>query len=205
MAAPQLQKPGLEEWQSWAEVVVDQLTRCVHVYKKPPHIDVFMAEAERQRKNDFVIKLLHRIHPLLDQSASPTDSVSDLQEHDERTISGLIVLFGEVLENLPWLSADMQKLLKSPWMKNFPNKTAEELFFGESGDESHGIGSGQIENGRLPASLNDLLEREQTGDSRRPREDLLVMSGPSRHDIEARARWVEQTTRSLHGTAGRVE
>jgi hypothetical protein len=88
-------------------------------------------------------------------------------------------------------------------MHHFPNRVAETIFNG-NGESSHGIGSGQIEHGRLPAALNDLLEREQMGETRHPREDLLQQGEPRRHDVEARARWVKQNGRFLR-SAGRVE
>ncbi len=203
MNALHIQKPSVEEWQSWAVVVVDRLTECIHLYKRPPHVDVFMADAERQRKTDITVKLIHRIHALLDQAETPTDSVPHAHLHDERTISGFIVLFHETLKTLPWLSEDMQKLLKSPWMRKFPNTIAETLFRGDE-DESHGIGSGHPEHGRLPEALAKLLEREEMGDERPPREDLLRHGEPRRHDPEGRTRWMQQNCRFLRG-AGRVE
>ncbi len=197
------QKPSVEEWLHWAGVVIDRLSNCVHVYKKPPHADVFVSDSERQKKTDITIKLLHRIHALADQSEVPSDSVSDAHEHYERTISGLTVLFGETLAALPWLSADMQKMLKSPWMSQFPNKLARIVFNGD-GIEEQGIGSGHREQGRLPASLDLMLEREQGGDTRHPREELLRHGEPRRHDTDARERWAAQNSGFLR-TAGRVE
>jgi len=199
----QHQKPGVEEWLEWAEVVVDRLTDCVHVYKKPPTPGAFMADAERQTKTDKTIKLLHRIHALVDKSETPSDSIPDVHGHDEQRISGLALLFDETLKALPQLSTDMQKLLKSPWQSKFPNKIAQILFFGD-GDEDHGIGSGYPEQGRLPAALAALLEREQMGESRHPREALLLHGEPRRHDAEGRQRWREQNSRFLR-SAGRVE
>jgi hypothetical protein len=203
MKKQSVQKPGVEEWLHWAEIVLDRLTDVVHVYKKPPNPDVFMPDAERQHKTDSAIKLLHRIHALVDKSETPTDSMPDVHNHDEQVITGLALLFGEMLDLLPKLSADMQKLLKSPWMDKFPNKTAASLFAGK-GDESQGIGSGHPEHGRLPEALFAMIEREQMGDTRRPREALLRQGEPRRHDVEARQRWTEQNSRFLR-TAGRVE
>jgi hypothetical protein len=203
MAKHHMQKPGVEEWTRWANVVIDRLTDCVHVYKKPPYADVFIPDAERQHKNDKTIKLLQRIHALVDRSETPTDSIPEVHVHDERVIGGLSVIFAETVTALPQLSADMQKLLKSPWMSNFPNKTAETLFYG-SGIEAEGIGSGHPEHGRLPAVLASMLEREQMGDDRYPREDLLHQGEPRRNDAESRTRWAEQNSRFLR-TAGRVE
>jgi hypothetical protein len=198
-----LQKPGVEEWLHWAEVVLDRLTDCIHVYKKPPYVDVFMSDSERQKKNDIAIQLLHRIHALVDKSETPSDSVSDVHHHDEQIIDGIAVLFRETLEQLPMFSADMQKLLKSPWHSKFPNTIAQNLFLGPE-NESQGIGSGHPEHGRLPEALTSMLERELMGDSRCPRKALLRQAEPRRHDVESRERWAQQNSHFLR-TAGRVE
>lgn len=162
-----------------------------------------MSEAERQQKTDAIIKLLRRIHALIDEAETPPDSLSDIHAHDERIIINLSPLFGETRQNLRWISADMQKLLKSPWMHGFPNKTAEALFRGE-GDESEGIGSGHPEHGRLPAALLELQEREQASETRHPRLALQRPVEPRRHDVEGHVRWTEQNSGFLR-TAGRVE
>lgn len=204
MNETRLQKPGIEEWLTTAEAVINRLTDCVHVYKHPPEIGGFMPEAERQNKTHDTIKLLRRLHPLLDQATTPTDSIADAHNHDEQRVSALTVLFRDVLDHLPALSQDMQFLLHSPWMHKFPNKIAETLFAGETRDQSHGLGSGLPEHGRLAAAITQLMDREVMGDTRHPRQDLLRHGEPRRHDVEGRARWVEQNSHFLH-TAGRVE
>jgi hypothetical protein len=197
------QKPGVEEWLYWADIVVARLTECVRIYKRPPHHDVFIADADRQRKTDDAIKLLRRIHGFVDQAETPSDSIRDAHSHDEQVIDGLNVLFRETLHTLPWVSEDMQKLLKSPWLSNFPNKQAQELFLGD-GDESQGLGSGHIEHGRLPEALFNIIEREKIGEGRHPRKELLRQGEPRRNDVEGRTRWSAQNSRFLR-TAGRVE
>jgi len=189
------QKPSIEEWFSWAAIIIDRLTDCVHVYKKPPHGDVFIPDADRQSQTDATVKLLHRIHMLADQTETPTDSIPDVHNNDERLVDGLAVTFRETLAALPRLSADMQKLLKSPWQSKFPSKPAQRIFLGD-GDQAHGIGSGYVEHGRLPEALFTMLEREKIGDTRHPRAELLQQGEPRRHDIGARKRW---------SVAGRVE
>lgn len=195
MTTQQQQKPSFEEWLYWAKVVVDRLIGCTHVYKR--NLDVFMAEVERQTKTDKAIKLLQRIYPLLDRAETEESNVPDL-ERDEKIISEISELFAETLKALPWLSTDMQKLLKSPWMCSFPNQIAELLFSGKD-NEFQGIGSGYPEQGRLPAALADLIERENEGEVRPLREGL-----PQRHDVESHARWIQQNSSFLR-TAGRVE
>jgi hypothetical protein len=195
----QIQKPGLEELAEVAAVLADRLTECVHVYKH--NVDVFMAEAERQQKTDLTIGVLQRLHSSLDQAEIPAEFISNVKENDEKLVGGFEVLFREALKMLPWLSVDMQKLLKSSWMKKFPSKVAESLFFGGT-EENKGIGSGCPEHGRLPAVLSALLEREELGDTRPPREELS--DEPHRHDVEGRVRWAEQNSGYLR-TAGKVE
>jgi hypothetical protein len=202
MVAPQkMLKPGLGEWVRAAEVLADRLTECVRVYKN--NTDVFMAEAERQHKTDMTIKFLQRLHSLLDQTDMPAKLVPSVQESDEQIIKGFEALFHKALKALPWLSDDMQKLLKSPWMKGFPGKVAESLFLG-NGEEGEGIGSGCPEHGRLPAVLFALLDREKMGETRPPREELPISGEPRRHDVKASVRWVEQNAGYLR-TAGKVQ
>ncbi len=200
-----VEKPGRGEWMKWAQVVVDRLTTCVRVYSKPPYEDVFMSDKERQEKNGKALDLLRRIHALTDEADTPTDSLTELEHHDERVISGLKVLLRETLEYLPDLSADMQKLLKSSWLDNCNGRLADELFRGHMGYEPEGIGSGYVEHGRLPESLQNLLEREEIGQGRHPREELRATQPHNpRSQEESHRRWVERNSQVLR-TAGRVE
>ena len=148
------------------------------------------------------INLLRRIHALIDETDTPSDSLDELDQHAERVIDGLTMLFKETLVHLPELSIDMQKLLKSPWHSKCSSRLAEELFRGPSGNEMEGIGSGMPEHGRLPAVLANMLENEQVGDGRAARQDGLDRS-PSRADKTAE-RWTERNSRMLR-SAGRIE
>ncbi|MDD4616252.1 MAG: hypothetical protein PHW76_03935 [Alphaproteobacteria bacterium] len=195
----QKQKPGVEEWAEAGEVLADRLAECVHAYKHNTYI--FMSESERQHKTGIVIKLLQGLHALLDELEASADSPK--QALDEEIVHGFVASFTEALKILPWLSTDMQKLLKSPWMKGFPGKVAESLFWG-NGEENKGIGSGSPEHGRLPGVLADLLEREELGDVRAVRKGGDGGSSPSRKDKDKADRWHEQNAGYLR-TAGRVE
>ncbi len=195
MNAGHLQKPPVEEWLYWARVVVDRLMAAVHVYK---HADtVFMAAAERQHKSDSAIKTLQRLYPLIDEGEA-LEGQKDTAAKDEEIVCNLKPVFEETLKSLPALSSDMQKLLKSPWMSHFPSKLAEIMFVG-NGNEFEGIGSGHPEHGRLPAAIQELLEREESGETRPSRESL-----PERHDMERHDRWVQQASAFIR-SAGRVE
>lgn len=196
MNAGQLQKPPVEEWLRWARVIVDRLMGCVHVYKHAD--DVFMAATERQHKSDAVIKILQRIYALIDQGDALDVHSSEISQKDEQIVAGFDPIVEETLKALTWLSPDMQKLLKSPWMSHFPSKLAEILFAG-NGNEFEGIGSGYPEHGRLPAALKELLDREKEGDVRPSRD-----TAPERHDMERHDRWVQQASASIR-TAGRVD
>lgn len=201
------QKPSHGEWLEWAQVVLDRLTTCVHTYSKPPFEDAFISEKERQTKNDVTLSLLRRVHGLIDESETPTESLADVARHDERVIDGLALLFAEAVGMLPTLSADMQKLLKSEWYDKCNGRIASELFRGPMGDLDRGIGSGYAEQGRLPAVLAKLLERERIGDVRVPRKELHRHdsgaaegaesdAGPERRDIDVRRRWADKNGRS---------
>jgi hypothetical protein len=212
MVNQETQKPSHEEWLHWAQVVLDRLTTCVHTYSKPPYADVFMADKERQAKNAKTLDLLRRIHPLIDEAETPTDSLADVAHHDERMIAGLAVLLQETLESLPELSTDMQKLLKSPWYDKCNGRLASELFRGPMGNLPEGIGTGLPEQERLPETLQNLLYREKTGDSRQPRQALHRHVGheqqagkaPKRHTADDKRRWADRNS-SIIRSAGRVD
>lgn len=209
-----LEKPSREEWVRWAGVVIDRLTTCVRVYSHPPFEDVFMADRERQDKNAKTLSLLKRIHTMTDEAETPTGSLKELADHDERVVAGLSVLLRETLSRLPALSSDMQFLLKSPWFDKCNGRLASELFRGPMGNEPEGIGSGYPEHGRLPEVLESLLEREETGDYRRPREALHrhaqagdsvdSYAGPQRSDDDTLRRWTDKNSQYMR-SAGRVD
>lgn len=196
----QIKKPSLSEWVRTGEVLADRLTECVYVYKHNTYI--FMAESERQHKSASIIKILQGLHTLVDEHEVPPELVDNLKESDEQISRSFATLFRETLKILPWVSADMQKLLKSPWMKGFSGKVAETLFFGD-GEEDKGIGSGLPEHGRLPAVLARLVEREEVG-AFRPKRDVLSRGELRRHDMDPTLRWVEQNSKFLR-SAGRVD
>ncbi len=203
--APMNPKPGRGEWIHWAQVVVDRLTTCTRIYAKPPYEDAFMPKEQRAAKKAKTLDLLYRIHTITDEAETPTDSLTDLEHHDERVIAGLAILLAETRDLLPEISADMQILLKSPWIDNCNGRLASELFKGPLGHEPEGIGSGHEKNGRLPASLAELIRQEREGEGRHLREAL---AGPHAHaprwQDEAYRRWLGHNTKSLR-TAGRVE
>jgi hypothetical protein len=159
-----------------------------------------MPEKERQQRNGQTVELLRRIHALIDETDTLTDSLTDLDHHAERVINGLTLLFREMLAHLPELSVDMQKLLKSPWHSRCSSRLADELFRGPGGNELEGIGSGMPEHGRLPGVIANMLEREEAGDGRTARQEA---AGPSRAD-KTSERWSERNSRILR-SAGRIE
>lgn len=198
-----MQKPGFDEWVHWAQVVIDRLSICAHIYSKPPHPDAQIEDSIRQERQAQVADLMRRLHALLDETETPSDSVDGVDHHYEQVVGGLALLLDETLKKLPELSIDMQKLLQSPWQNKCNGRVAESLFRGPLGNEVEGIGDGRPEHGRLPASLKDLLEREQNGESRGP-----VTTGesdlPHRRDDLAK-RWSAHTRQSYRGSGGRIE
>jgi hypothetical protein len=199
-AKPENAKPEYEEWLYWAQVVIDRLATCAQVYSKPPY-ESLMPEKARQEKNGQVIDLLRRLEALTDGSISPSDSLAELDQHGERVIDGLAVLFAETLQKLPDLSADMQKLLKSGWRDKCNGRLADELFRGPMGNVPEGIGSGHPHDKRLPEVLQNLVARERAGTTRSPR---TALEGTPRRDDDVARRWGERNSRSLR-SAGRVE
>jgi hypothetical protein len=194
-------KPEFEEWLYWAQVVGDRLSICVNVYSHPPYEDIFMPEKDRQHRNFQTIDLLKRIEAATDETDTPSDSLTELNHHAERVIDALAMLFAETLRHLPQLSRDMQRLLKSPWQSKFPSRLAENLFRGPLASEDEGIGSGLPEHGRLPGILQTLLKREEKGENRALRQEIM---GKHALSPDLARRWTELNSRSLR-SAGRIE
>ncbi|MBV8060158.1 MAG: hypothetical protein JO126_06015 [Alphaproteobacteria bacterium] len=192
MALPGIRKPSHRDWTHTMQVVIDRLTQAVHTYKRPPFDDVFMSERERQDKTAQCVELLRRVHTLTDDTQTPTDSLADVARHDERIVSGLMVLARQTLDALPTVSKDMQKLMKSPWHDRWTSRAAMEMFRGLKSDGSEGIGTGLPEHGRLPEVLSDLIERETVGEGREPRSAL------HRHGEDGEGRDTEDTTPIRH-------
>ena len=205
------QKPSCDEWLSWAQVVVDRLSNCVHVYSKPPTYGGFMPDKERQDKNARNLALLRRIYNLID-SADGVDGVSD----EGALITELQDMFEETLAALPGLSTDMQHLLKSPWYEDCNGEIATVIFCGTDGAKMEGIGSGHAEHGRLPRALKNLISREQMGDSRAPSrsqrqgtaQPVATIVEPSINPVERsktlQQQWATQNSRHLR-SAGRMD
>lgn len=197
-------KPSYDEWMYWAQVVIDRLTTITHVYSQPPHPDVFIREKERQEKLSYTVGVMRHLHDLTDEHemSFPKNAVDTAQRED-----GLIValqpVFADVLEHLPIWSQDMQRLLKSPWASTCAGKLATILFRGPDGREDEGIGSGMVDNGRLPARLAEMMDREAAGGDRAPRIDK-PRTAESRMRREDLARlWAKQNSSFLR-SAGRI-
>jgi len=201
MMSHETHKPEFEEWLYWAQVLLDRLSICINVYSQPPYEDIFIPEKDRQQRNFQTIDLMKRIEALTDETDTPSDSLTELNHHAERVIDGLAMLFNEALQHLPQLSRDMQRLLKSPWQSKFPSRLAENLFRGSMGNDDEGLGSGLPEHGRLPKILLTILEREEKGDTRTLRQE--IMGKHSLQDDLVR-RWTDVNSRWLR-SAGRIE
>lgn len=197
-------KPSFQEWMHWAQVVIDRLTTVVHVYNKPPHIDVFLPDSERQLKVGQAVDLLRHLHKLTDETdPGPRLSETEIAARKDGVVRDLVPHLRDFLRRLPTWSSDMQKLLKSPWYDDCNGKLAYNLFCGPE-KESEGIGSGIPENGRLPAALQELFEREQMGDVRAPCENLPDAREPTLKREEFARLWKRRQRSSL-GSAGRVD
>ena len=198
-------KPSFDEWMYWAQVIVDRLTTVTHVYGNPPHPDVFIAEKERQTKLNDTVAIMRKLHEMTDEYELkiPSGAV-DVAQREVALIESLQPIFGEVQNRLPTWSMDMQRLLKSPWQNSCAGKLATILFRGPENRIKEGIGSGMVENGRLPEVIAELLDREAAGGERAPRVEKprLAQSRMRREDI-ARL-WAKQNSSFLR-SAGRMD
>lgn len=163
-------KPSFDEWMYWAQVIVDRLTTVTHIYGNPPHPEVFIAEKERQTKLNDAVAVMRKLHEMTDGYELTTPSTPlDPAQREASLIEDLQPVFHAVLERLPTWSSDMQKLMRSPWQNSCAGKIATILFRGPDGRLREGIGSGMVENGRLPEVIAELLDREAAGGERAPR------------------------------------
>lgn len=197
----EMHKPGYDEWKYWVGVVIDRLTKCVHVYNRPPYEDIYLPDNERQLKVESIVNLLRSLHSLIDNNETlPERPPNVVAATDEHVISQLQTLVKDVLRRLPTTSRDMQYLLKSPWDDNCTGKVATEIFRGTEGRVNEGIGTGRPENGRLPEFLVNLIERERSGDTRPPRAELPETGILARRNVQPSHR-----TKTSFGSAGRVD
>jgi len=197
----ELHKPGYDEWKYWVGVIIDRLTKVVHVYNKPPYEDIYVPDNERQMKVGGLVDLLRRLHSMIDNNEALSERpLTVITAADEHTISQIQTLVKDVLRRLPTTSRDMQYLLKSPWDTNCTGRIATEIFCGSEGRINEGIGSGRVEHGRLPEFLAHLLEREKSGDARPPRAELSEATPTTR-----RASQPAHRTKTSFGSAGRVD
>lgn len=198
-------KPSYDEWMYWVQVVVDRLTTVTHIYSNPPHPDVFIAEKERQAKLSQAVASMRALHDLTDSfELNIPKNALDLADREADLIAQLQPAFRDVLAHLPQWSMDMQKLLKSPWQNSCAGRLATILFRGPENREKEGIGSGMVENGRLPEVIAELLDREAAGGERAPRaEKPRLAQGRMRREEVARL-WAKQNSSFLR-SAGRMD
>ncbi|NTU76413.1 MAG: hypothetical protein HGA90_01115 [Alphaproteobacteria bacterium] len=204
MTEPEAQKSSYDEYMFWTQVVIDRLTTVAHVYGKPPFPDVFFPEGERQIKVEQAVDLLRRLHALTDESDFEAARGAMRAEREESVIETILPLFRDVLRRLPEWSSDMQLLLKSPWYDKCGGKLAGELFRGPEGRLAEGIGSGMTDHGRLPQTLQNLLERESMGDTRAPNEEKPPAGDVNLKREELARLWARHNTSFLR-SAGRVD
>jgi len=199
-------RPSYDEWMYWAQVVIDRLTTVARVYANPPHPEVFIPEKERQAKLAETTDIMRHLHDLTDEHefSLPHEEVEAKKEAEERLLESVLPVFREILRRLPEWSADMQRLLQSPWSRDCNGKLAHILFCGESDRLAEGIGSGMPENGRLPETLAALVDREMAGGTRAPRLEKPRMAEKSMRRAELAKLWVKHNGAFLR-TAGRMD
>jgi hypothetical protein len=191
-------KPSFNEWDRWVGYLTERLTDAAHVYNAPPYHDAFLLERDRQEKLARTVSILRSIHVALENHETLSQKAS-VEERDNVAVERLCPHVKDALAFLPFLSADMQFLLKSPWAENCTGRTATKLFRGEGGRLDEGIGSGSPEHGRLPLVLTKLLEREEVGETRAKPEIQPANEQTVRRTALLRRR------ASSSGSAGRID
>ncbi|MGE0109348.1 MAG: hypothetical protein AB7S81_06270 [Bdellovibrionales bacterium] len=200
------QKPSYDEWMYWTQVILDRLTTVARVYANPPHPDVFIPIREKQEKTAAITDFIGRLHSLTDESESSMPQGEDAEAYTVQMADSLDALFRELLAKLPAISEDMQNLLKSPWFDNCAGKVANSIFRGTTSPQEEsleGIGSGMVEHGRLPAKMEELLDREATGETRAPRMEKPRYASPVMKRDELARLWGERNSAYLR-SAGRI-
>ncbi len=197
-------KPSYDEWMYWAQIVIDRLTTVAHVYAKPPHSEIFFVEKERQERLMNTTSIMRRLHDLTDEHefSIPKDATEE-KAYEENLITMISPLFYDVMRRLPEWSEDMQKLLQSPWSRDCAGRLASILFCGPDGRLAEGLGSGMVENGRLPASLAALLDREEAGGNRAPRIEKPRFAEKHMRREELASLWSKKNSSFLR-SAGRM-
>ncbi|MCL2469276.1 MAG: hypothetical protein FWF24_03485 [Alphaproteobacteria bacterium] len=199
-------KPSYDEWMYFTQVVLDRLSTVTQIYKNPPHVDAYMREKERQEKLGMTVAVMRQLHTLTDEPAFGLfEEDQDTSALEEGLIAQIQLAMVDVLAKLPIWSADMQLLLKSPWMQNCAGKVATILFRGPERREEEGIGSGMVEHGRLPAKLAAMVDLESAGGERaaRVKKPAAAQGDVMRREDLARL-WAKQNGAFLR-TAGRMD
>ncbi|HAX91026.1 MAG TPA: hypothetical protein DCY07_02310 [Rhodospirillaceae bacterium] len=198
-------KPSYDEWMYWAQVTIDRLGTITRIYAQPPHPEVSLVEKERQAKLSDAIAIMTQLHELTDEHefSMPKDALSAAAK-EEQLINAVVPVIRDVLNRLPTWSEDMQSLLKSTWSSECAGKLAHILFCGPEGRFSEGIGSGMVENGRLPASLFNLVDRELAGGERAARVEKPRAAEKHMRREELAKLWGKKNSSFLR-SAGRMD
>lgn len=196
-------KPSFDVWLRWAEVLCQRLEAVYQVYEDHGAHD----------KATRAVIGLSRLHSILAGKLAQHLSVlpyAQLQQmtaggnrFEEAQITALTGIFHTALRELPDISKDMQKLLKSSWHGECNGRLASDLFKGPRGSVNEGIGSGLARDGMLPMALEQLLQQEQMGGIRTPSQTGLSAEQQQRW-METSRRWAARNSVHLR-RAGRVE
>jgi hypothetical protein len=155
------QKSTYENWQKWAKILDQQLKLTLDVY----------AEHNEGNAAAPVRKLAERLELFIDPVKNAAELA--LRNYDVKgsvnkiyllSLTMLQSIFREALTQLPKISADMQRLLKSPCFGNCVGRVASDIFKGPRGEAQQGIGNGEIDvYGFLPWMLAKLIEEADVG------------------------------------------
>lgn len=195
-------KPSLDIWLRWADVLGQRLETVRQVYE-----DNNLHEAASPAAA-LVIRLQHVLAGELERHLAVTtyaalQQTQSPERAEEVQCQALASIFISALEQLPDFSKDMQKLLSSIWHGQCGGRQASDLFKGPRGTINEGIGSGHPRDGHLPHMLETLLEQEKAGSVRPPRASTLSPEEQQKWNDTAR-RWALRNSATLR-RAGRVE
>lgn len=189
MAQSYSQKAPFNDWWYWSECLVKRFNTMSEMYKENHEMDRSQEIAELSSK----IKDNCMAPVMVARKGMDTDEKKEeVRQLEEDAILNAVVMFRDVLVNLPFMSSAIQDFLYIYWedvkwedddgeeideMTGLPKKKKKkssgdkriiELFWGPKDRQDEGIRSGKVEDGGLPGLLYNLLAAEKTASSRTP-------------------------------------
>lgn len=196
-------KASFDVWLRWADVLAVRLEAVCKVYTEHAMAEAAPRMAAYISRLRFVLDGALARHLSFQPYATLNQLSHGKEKFTEMQIQALASVFRAVLVDFPDISRDMQKLLNSRWDGNHNGRIAMDMFRGPVGTLNEGIGSGHPRDGQLPGVLEQLLDLEETGSSRTPRQTTLSSEEQQRWQETAR-RWATMNSQHLR-SAGRLD